>query len=113
MKYQINDFKISPMVDDRLEDIIKEKYKLNKFNFKIIQKSIDARHKDDIKIIYKLMIETDKSLKGKEISEYKDTNVFLSYPKWNDLRPVIVGFGPAGMLAALYLARCNAKPIIL
>lgn len=113
MKYQINDFKISPMVDDRLEDIIKEKYKLNKFNFKIIQKSIDARHKDDIKIIYKLMIETDKSLKGKEISEYKDTNVFLSYPKWNDLRPVIVGFGPAGMLAALYLARCNAKPIII
>ncbi len=113
MKYQINDFKISPINDNRLEDIIKEKYKLNKFSFKIIQKSIDARHKDDIKIIYKLMIETDKALKGNNILPYKEEKIELSYPKWEGLSPIIVGFGPAGMLAALYLARCNAKPIII
>ncbi len=113
MKYQINDFKISPQDDLRLEDIIKEKYKLNNFNFKIIQKSIDARHKDDIKIIYKLMLETEKKLKGNNISIYNEKKIELSYPKWNDLSPIVVGFGPAGMLAALYLARCNAKPIII
>ena len=28
-------------------------------------------------------------------------------------RPVIVGFGPAGMFLGLYLARANAKPIII
>ena len=113
MRYQISDFKISPDMDGRLEDIIKEKFKLNKFSFKIIQKSIDARHKDDIKIIYKLMVETDKALKGKNISIYKDDMVKITYPKWDGKSPIVVGFGPAGMLAALYLARCNAKPIII
>ena len=29
------------------------------------------------------------------------------------MNPVIVGFGPAGMFAALYLARCKANPIII
>jgi len=113
MKYQINEFKISPMDDELLEDIIKQKFKLNNFKYKIIQKSIDARHKEDIKIIYKLMIETDKLLKGNNISIYEESSIELTYPNWNDLRPIIVGFGPAGMLAGLYLARCNAKPIII
>ncbi len=113
MKYQINDFKISPKDDYKLEDIIKEKFKLNKFNYKIIQKSIDARNKLDIKIIYKLMIDTDKLIKGKNVSIYKDEKIELTYPNWNHLRPIIVGFGPAGMFAALYLARCGAKPIII
>ena len=113
MKYQINDLKISPYNDDKLYDIIKNKYKLNSFSYKIIHKSIDARKKDNINYIYKLMIETDKILSGNNISEYKEPSYHLDYPKWNNLRPVIVGFGPAGMFAALYLARCNAKPIII
>ena len=113
MKYQINNFKISPSDDLYLEDILMKKYKLNNFEYKIIQKSIDARDKDDIKIVYKLMIDTNTSLKGKDVFPYEDKTINLTYPKWNDLSPVVVGFGPAGMFAALYLARCNAKPIII
>ncbi|MDE6047347.1 MAG: hypothetical protein K2F56_01825 [Anaeroplasmataceae bacterium] len=38
----------------------------------------------------------------------------LTYPSWKEAySPVIVGFGPAGIFASLYLARCGAKPIIL
>ena len=113
MKYQINNFKISPSDDLYLEDILRKKFKLNNFEYKIIQKSIDARDKDDIKIVYKLMIDTNTSLKGKDVFPYEDKTINLTYPKWNDLSPVVVGFGPAGMFAALYLARCNAKPIII
>jgi len=113
MKYQIDNFKISPMENDSLADIIKAKFKLDKFEYKILQRSIDARNKNEIYLIYKFMIETNKKLNGKNISIYKDINIEPDYPKWNDLSPVIVGFGPAGMLAALYLARCDAKPIII
>lgn len=113
MKYQIDNFKISPMENDNLSNIIKSKFKLDKFEYKILQKSIDARNKKEVNLIYKLMVETDKKLNGKNISLYKEMDIELNYPKWNDMPPIIVGFGPAGMLAALYLARCNAKPIII
>ena len=113
MKYQINNFKIQPTEEHALEKIIKARLKLDDFTYKIIHKSIDARMKDKINLIYKLMIETDMELKGKDIEFYKEVSYKLNYPKWNDKRPVVVGFGPAGMFAALYLARCGAKPIIV
>lgn len=113
MKYQIDNFKISPKDNDKLEKIIKDKYKLDNFKYKIIQKSIDARNKENVLIIYKLLIETNKSLKGNNISLYKEVINDIEYTNFEGLSPVIVGFGPAGMLAALYLARCNANPIII
>ena len=113
MKYQIDNFKISPNVDNKLEAIIKEKFKLDSFSYKIIQKSIDARNKENVVIIYKLLIDTNKKLKGNNISIYKEIDDNIQYPSFEGLAPIIVGFGPAGMLAALYLARCNANPIII
>ena len=113
MKYQISNFKISPSDENKLKSIIKSRLHLKNFDYKIIHKSIDARNKESIKLIYKLMIETNDTLKGKDISIYKEPIYKLDYPTWNDKRPVIVGFGPAGIFAALYLARCNAKPIII
>ncbi len=113
MKYQINNFKISPYEEPSLEKIIKSRFKLNDFKYKIIHKSIDARDKNKVILLYKLMVETNEELKGKDVVEYKEPNYKLSYPKWNELRPIVVGFGPAGMFAALYLARCGAKPIII
>lgn len=113
MKYQIDNFKVSPNDDNKLELLIKNKYKLNDFKFNILQKSIDARNKQNVYINYKLMIDTNKKLKGNNISLYNEMKIELNYPKFNGLSPVIVGFGPAGIMAALYLARCNAKPIII
>ncbi len=113
MKYQINNFKIQPTEEHALEKILKSRYKLNEFSFKIIHKSIDARMKNKINLIYKLMVETNEEISGKDVELYKEPNYELLYPKWKDKRPVVVGFGPAGMFAALYLARCGAKPIIV
>ena len=114
MKYEISNFKVDPFDKRDLFNIIKNNLKLNQFTYKIIQKSIDARDKNKILIIYKLLIETNEKLIGKNINEYKDKSIKLEYPKWNKkYRPIVVGFGPAGMFSALYLARCNAKPIII
>ena len=43
-----------------------------------------------------------------EVDIFNETNEGIQYNKYphND-RPVIVGFGPAGMFAALYLSRCG------
>ena len=114
MKYQIDNFKISPKDFDNLESIIKSRFKLDDFKYKILHKSIDARDKSNVNLIFRLMIETNKKINNKNLKIYEEDNFNLPYPKYsyND-RPVIVGFGPAGMFSGLYLARCGAKPIII
>lgn len=113
MKYQINDFKINPKDDQFLKERIAKTLKINNFTYKILAKSIDARNKEKIEIVYKLLVDTKEKIKYKNFTLYKDKDIKLTYPKWNDLSPVVVGFGPAGMFSALYLARCGAKPIIV
>ena len=114
MKYQINNFKLTPQRSNDLENEIKRYFKINSFEYKIISKSIDARKKDNIFVIYKLIIDTDEAINDKMAIPFKEDNSYtIAYPKWKGKSPVIVGFGPAGMLAALYLARCGAKPIVI
>ena len=115
MQYQIENFKVIASNTESLDILIKNKFNLKKdFNYKIISKSIDARKKEAIFLVYRLMVETTESIKGKNVSKYVAKTTKLKYPCWScSDRPVIVGFGPAGIFAALYLARCNAKPIII
>lgn len=114
MKYEIKNLKVDPFDKRDLFNIIKSTYKINNFNYKIIQKSIDARNKNNIFLLYHLLIETNEKLNGKNISIFEDKKIDMKYKKWNKkYQPVIVGFGPAGMFSALYLARCNACPIII
>ncbi len=87
----------------------------------IARRSIDARKKPDVKIIYTVDVVIDgneqkilrqcgckkAALVKKEY--YKVPKVSLEGGK----RPVIVGFGPAGMFAALVLAMAGLKPLVL
>lgn len=114
MQYQVDQFKVLASVQKPLDELIKEKYNLHKITYKILSKSIDARNKNEVYIVYRLMIDTEETLRGKFVSLYQKKEIKLTYPKWKErLSPVIVGFGPAGIFASLYLARCGAKPIIL
>ena len=113
MKYKISDFKVSPL-NNNLYNEIKKQLKITNFSYKILHKSIDARKKDNVFINYSLMISTDEKINYKNIELYKEEINDFKYPNWKyDDRPVIVGFGPAGMFSALYLARANARPIII
>lgn len=81
--------------------------------------SVDARKKDRVSLVFSVAVECENEEKIAE--RIKQKNVVLrkispteipvleSEPK---TRPVIVGFGPAGMFAGLYLARAGAKPFI-
>ncbi len=86
-----------------------------------VKSSIDARHPEKIKIVYAVGIE----LAGNEEAVLRRANLsnaslrrsgtlelsFGTRPMVH--RPVIAGFGPAGMFAALLLAQLGYRPLIL
>ena len=88
---------------------------------RIVRRSIDARKKPNVRIIYTI----DVAVEGNEKRILKlagckrATLAPVSYykvPKTDarpEKRPIVVGFGPAGMFAALILAISGLKPLIL
>ncbi len=114
MQYQIDQFKVRVDQKEDLQETLKRVFKLKEFQYKILSRSIDARNKKEIYFVYKLWVQTEEKLKGKGISIYVNQQPQIAYPQWTEpLSPVVVGFGPAGIFASLYLARCGAKPIII
>ncbi len=86
-------------------------------SIRIVRQSVDARKKNNI--LYNFQVEVCLPDNYKNLQSHPDTSGCkpapeLSYPKWiHERQPIIVGFGPAGMFAALYLARCGAHPVIV
>ena len=90
-------------------------------NFKIIKESLDARKKNDIRFTYCIEINHDNE--EKLVLKLKDRDVSLledSYDAEIEFgteelknRPVVVGFGPTGIFAALLLAQKGYKPLVI
>ena len=75
MKYPINNFKVNPKDLNNLENIIKAKLKINNFKYKILSKSIDARDKNNVFVIFKLIIDTPSHIKYKDMSMYEEKEI--------------------------------------
>lgn len=81
----------------------------------ILKKSLDARKKSDIRYVLSLAAETrgeEKLLKA-GFEEYLPFKPLEIPAKKLQKRPVVVGFGPGGIFAALTLARSGSRPIVL
>ncbi len=114
MQYQIDSFQVLANNKTPLKELVEQRYQVHRFELKILKHSIDARKKTEVYHIYRLLLITDERLKGKNVTLYHKERIKPSYPVWKEeYPPVIVGFGPAGIFASLYLARCGARPIIL
>ena len=93
--------------------------------YAIVRRSIDARDKDDIHLRFHVELTLDEppAAQRKRLGRLRPNEA-----KWIDpivdvpldegsetlkQRPIIIGFGPAGMFAALRLAELGYRPIVL
>ncbi len=122
---RINEIKLS--LDEDEELLRKKAAKILKINEKyitkltIFKKSVDARKKEDVHFTYS--VDATLSLDENQIvSKCKSNKVSLAKPyayempenkRVSKFKPIIVGFGPAGMLAGLILAEAGLCPVIL
>ncbi len=94
--------------------------------FTIFKRSYDARNKADIKLIYQINVQVGAELEKKLLDSENvtcrlapDTQYQFvamaegTFPNENQQRPIVVGFGPCGMLSALLLAQMGLRPIVL
>ncbi len=86
--------------------------------WRMIRRSLDARKKEDIHYVYTVDVKLsdEKKVLAKIKGVQHSPDEAYHFPEGKAVcpkRPVVVGFGPAGMFAALLLAEMGLRPIVL
>lgn len=118
MRYRINQVKIN--IDegkDSFPEVIKKRLNgkdAKPYDIEIVKESVDARRKPDIKLVYTLDFSSEEMLDLPEadMRDY-DSMRKRTGKAPGELRPVVAGFGPCGMFAALVLAEHGFRPIVI
>ena len=92
-----------------------------RIHFSVYKRSVDARKKDEIKLVYSIAARFDEAVNIKEIrsgryriSELVDDVLDIVHGEEDALvPPLVVGMGPAGLFAALIMAENGYAPIII
>lgn len=96
--------------------------------FSIFKRSYDARKKNSILLVYQLDVALAATVDKLVLEKFAgqswvgpspDTNYHFvaqapgEFPAGHQQRPIVIGFGPCGILAALVLAQMGLKPIVV
>ena len=87
----------------------------------IVKKSLDSRKKEELHFVYTIDVTVQgnedtllSKLHNPKVTKAKSLPYVLpDCKRTSTLRPVVVGFGPAGIFAALILAKAGLKPLVL
>lgn len=84
----------------------------------VYRRSVDARKKSDIRFVYSVLCECDlkdpRRLGEIDASEENAAGITAELGSEKmQARPVVCGFGPAGMFAALILAENGYRPVVI
>ncbi len=86
----------------------------------VYKRSVDARHRDQIRFVYSVMIDVDPT--PAQLERLQRAGIEAVFPaslptpkgmESTQAPPVVVGFGPGGMFSALLLAEQGYHPIVL
>lgn len=95
------------------------------FSYEIKKESLDARRRQgQLTFLYQVYVSLDPKAEKKEASFINHVNIFPGPPKEEavvlgkedlgvGIRPIVVGFGPAGIFASYLLAQYGYRPIVL
>ena len=127
MQLKVNNVRISLLHECSLEQALCKKLGLSPAalgQVKLLRKAVDARKKQEICLNHHVLVEVDvnkSSRLGKRLLADKDVASYV-VPAKEGLElgrlplaapPVVIGAGPAGLLAALQLAEYGYKPLLL
>ncbi len=102
------------LLRDKAERLLKTKVS----DVKIVRRAVDARRKQDVHFVYTLNVtardEATALARCRDASPAPVNDYAPPVPAaLSEGRPIVVGFGPAGMFAALALAMAGLRPIVL
>ena len=117
--------------DDALAAAVAERLEIDAgdiLNITVFKRSYDARQKSRILLIYQLDVDVADGLEQRLLAQFAhstrvgpspDTRyrfvaqAAADFPAAGQQRPIVIGFGPCGILAALLLAQMGLKPLVL
>ena len=125
IRLRVNDIRVSLLKEKTLKECAADKLGIKQDalrKMQVLHRAVDARRKNNIGLLYHVAVEADLPQSvSKRILSRPGVSIFVpaqpEAPRLGEVpmaeRPIIIGAGPAGLTAALELAKYGYRPLVL